>query len=64
MYGAAGQIDRLTELIKDEIGAAAKVIATGGLAQVMSGVCRTIDVVDTELTLYGLKLIYDRNRAG
>jgi pantothenate kinase type III len=38
------------------------VIATGGLADTLFGVSRTIDVVDHDLTLYGLKLIHDRGR--
>jgi len=61
IFGAAGQVDRLTEHMKEEIGVDAKVIATGGLADIHNEVCRTIDVVDHDLTLHGLKLIYERN---
>jgi len=39
----------------------AKVIATGGLAEVIAPVTDVIEVVDLHLTLKGLKLIYDLN---
>ncbi len=61
IYGTAGQVDRLVELFRDELGGEARVIATGGLAEVIVGECRTVDVTDPLLTLHGLKLIYDRN---
>jgi type III pantothenate kinase len=60
--GAAGQVDRLVELFKGELGEDAKVIATGGLAEIVVDRCRTIDEWDPLLTLDGLKLIYERNR--
>lgn len=63
VYGAAGQVDRLVELFKETLGDDAKVVATGGLADVVVDKCRTIDAHDPLLTLYGLKLIYERNRA-
>jgi type III pantothenate kinase len=62
--GTAGQVDRLVELFKQELGDEAKVIATGGLAEVVVGKCRTIDVTDPLLTLDGLRLIYERNTRG
>lgn len=61
IYGTAGQVDRLVELFKLELGGQAKVIATGGLAETVVCKCRTIDVTDPLLTLEGLKLIYERN---
>lgn len=62
VFGTAGQVDRLVELFKEELGADARVIATGGLSEVVSGRCRTVEVWDNLLTLNGLKIIYDRNR--
>jgi type III pantothenate kinase len=38
-----------------------KVIATGGLAPLIGSVSRQIDVVDDQLTLDGLRIIYQRN---
>jgi type III pantothenate kinase len=63
VFGAAGQVDRLVELFKEELGAESRVVATGGLAEVVTGKCSTVEVWDPLLTLDGLKLIYDRNRS-
>lgn len=62
IFGTAGQVDRLVELFKSELGEDAKVIATGGLAEVVVKHCRTVDAWDPLLTLDGLKLVYERNR--
>jgi len=62
VYGSAGQIDRLTEMLKEELGPGCKVIATGGLAETVSRYCGSIDAIDPSLTLYGLRVIYDRVR--
>jgi type III pantothenate kinase len=61
IYGTAGQVDRLVELFKEQLGDDARVIATGGLAEAVVGKCRTIEVLDPLLTLDGLKLIFERN---
>jgi len=44
-----------------ELGAQATVIGTGGLAERMGPICDTIEHVDMDLTLEGLRIIYDRN---
>ncbi len=62
IYGFAGQVDRLVELMKAELSPQAKVIATGGLAHVLVPACRTVDCEDALLTLHGLLLIYEANR--
>lgn len=61
LFGAGGGVDRIVGMIKDEIGQEAKVIATGGLAKLACQVCRTIDEIDSDLTISGLKLLYDKN---
>jgi type III pantothenate kinase len=61
IYGTAGQVDRLVELFKKQLGEDARVVATGGLAEVVVSKCRSVDVLDPLLTLDGLKLIYERN---
>lgn len=63
IYGTAGQVDRLVELFKEQLGDDTRVVATGGLAEVVVEKCRTIEVHDPLLTLDGLKLIYDRNNS-
>jgi type III pantothenate kinase len=63
VYGFAGQVDAIAERILAELGAdGAPVVATGGLADVIAPHSRTIDRVDPELTLQGLRLVWDRNR--
>jgi type III pantothenate kinase len=61
LFGYGGLVDRIVELISAELGGHAHVIATGGLARVVAPLARTIQGVDDDITLEGLRLIYDRN---
>ena len=60
MLGEADRVDGLVRRIFDQLGYSAKVIATGGLAAVVERYSSTIDEVNTELTLEGLRLIAGR----
>jgi type III pantothenate kinase len=62
LYGFAGQIDGLVRRIVAELGAPATVIATGGLAQVVIAESETLRHHEPDLTLVGLRLVYERNR--
>ncbi|MGC8667843.1 MAG: type III pantothenate kinase [Chthonomonadales bacterium] len=62
MFGFAGQVDAIVERIARELPAKPSVIATGGLADRMHKLSRTIEHVDPMLTLDGLYLLYVRNR--
>ncbi len=59
-----GYVGALTGIITDiqkELGGKAKVIATGGMGRMMSEYCNLIDEADPNLTLEGLRIIYERN---
>lgn len=60
LYGFAGQIDGLVNRLKKELGEGVRVIATGGLANLIAPVTETIDEVDPMLTLDGLYYIYKK----
>jgi type III pantothenate kinase len=60
-HGYAALVNGLVEQIRDELGAEAPVIATGGLAPVFEPELSFLREVDLTLTLKGLKLIWDKN---
>ena len=62
VYGFAGQVDAIVNRIRAELNAPdAPVIATGGLADLIAPHSETITAVDPELTLQGLRLVWERN---
>jgi type III pantothenate kinase len=61
VHGFAGQVDRIVEEIRSELGAEAPALATGGLAELIAPHARTISSVDQALTLHGLRLIWALN---
>src|SRR4051812_30949502 len=63
VYGFAGQVDGIVSRIREELGVEATAIATGGLAPAIAPFCDEIDEVDDLLTLTGLRLVWERNRA-
>lgn len=62
LYGFAGQVDGLVTRITDELGWVNAVIATGGLAPIVVAESSTITHHEPDLTLHGLRLVYERNR--
>lgn len=64
VYGYAGLVDGLVERIRAEMDGDPKVIATGGLAGLIREVARTIQRVDPDLTLQGLRLVWEQAHPG
>ena len=61
IYGTADLVDGLVERVIKELGGHARVIATGGFAELISEHCHRLERVEARLTLLGLRLIFERN---
>jgi type III pantothenate kinase len=61
LYGFAGQVDGMVARISAELGEDPVVIATGGLSHLMAGVCDRLDHHEPDLTLIGLRLVFEKN---
>jgi type III pantothenate kinase len=58
VFGYAGLVDGLVERLRAELGSDTRVVATGGLAGQMREVARTIETVNPDLRLEGLRMIW------
>ncbi len=61
IFGYIGLVEGMVARFKSELGTESKVIATGGLAELMARETTVFDAVNPDLTLLGLRMIYDLN---
>ena len=62
IYGYAGLIESIVKRIQQEMGGKVKVVATGGFSELLAQVTPVIEEVNQEITLIGLKYIYEMNQ--
>lgn len=62
MHGTAAMIDGLVDRMEEELGHSTTLIATGGLAQFIAPLCKHEIVLEKDLLLKGLNVIYKKNK--
>ena len=62
MHGTAAMIDGLVDRMEAELGHSATLIATGGLAQFVAPLCKRKIILEKDLLLKGLNIIYKKNK--
>lgn len=63
VFGQIGQVEYIVERIRKESGYTdAKVVASGGLGNIIAKETEAIDIYDPQLTLKGLRIIYEKNK--
>ena len=62
MYGNAGALDGLIDRFNEQMGEKCTVVATGGLSKVVVPLCRNEIIIDEDMLLKGLMLIYNKNK--
>jgi type III pantothenate kinase len=62
IFGFAAMVDGIVGRLREQLGSETRAIATGGLAPLIVPFCDSIDDVDDQLTLTGLRLIWERNQ--
>ncbi|MBV8344604.1 MAG: type III pantothenate kinase [Candidatus Eremiobacteraeota bacterium] len=64
VYGFAGQTEAIVARIRREMGGSARVVATGGLAEIVAKQTPIVDAIDPHLSLTGLRLFYGSEARG
>lgn len=63
MFGYAGLIEGIVARMQKELGGQARVVATGGYAEIIARETPVIEIVEPNLTLLGLRLVHEMNPA-
>src|SRR5919198_1334471 len=63
-FGYVGMVEGLVRRMSEELGGGAICVATGGLADVIAPETSLIEHVDADLTLHGLRLVWEQNQKG
>ena len=61
MYGAAAMLDGMLDRVEEELGFSTTVVATGGMAQFVVPLCRRKIILEKDLLLKGLNVLYRKN---
>jgi len=62
MYGTAAMLDGVIDRIAEELGHSSTIVATGGMAQFITPLCKHKIILEKELLLKGLNIIYKKNK--
>jgi type III pantothenate kinase len=62
-WGYVDMVEGLVRRMRAELGGEVTVVATGGLASLVAPETKLVDHVDGELTLRGLRIVWERNRS-
>lgn len=63
VYGEIDRVDGLVRRVFDQLGYETPVVATGGLSNTMAPLSKTITAIDPDLTLQGIRMVYENQRA-
>ena len=62
MYGTAGMIDGIVDRMEEELGHKSTLVATGGMAQFVTPLCKHDIILEKDLLLKGLNILYKKNK--
>ena len=62
MYGAAAMLDGMLDRVEEELGFSTTVVATGGMARFVVPLCRRKIILEKDLLLKGLNVLYQKNK--
>jgi type III pantothenate kinase len=62
MYGTAAMIDGIVDRIEEELGHSSTLVATGGMAQFITPLCKRKIILEKDLLLKGLNILYKKNK--